>query len=462
MSSEVVGDVTVAIRNLLQQGLGNSYGVTLCSPWDDFGTETGLNIFLYKVEENAQLKNMDWLVNRSNSSKTPISPLSLDLFYLLTPYAPKIETSIADIAINHRILGRAMQILHENPVLNDIHNQYFDVDNDLLFSEELRNSFEKIKIIHNPMDMEGLSKIWAMGDKPYRLSVSYHVSLVQITPSIPAKTVAPPVQEIGLVDVKTFAVPVITKLHPLSGPVGSELHIIGQNLWEIGSRTTVRLGDTTVTNFISLTENEIVFTIPDKLKKGPELEMTVMVNGRESKPELFLVSPWITYIKPQRGAVDTNDTHSVPCTIQGFDFQGVVQMSIGGVAVDTADITVVNKNIIKTYVPHTLGNGYQNIDLNIDGNPANKRIFEVVPLIENIIPAQGPPGGSGNINGQRLNGTEIRISIGPAVIITPANTNPNQISFNVPKTFRPGTYEVKVTIDRHESNIKTFEVIEQP
>ena len=459
MNNEAIGEVTVAIRNLLQQGLGNDYQVSLCSPWEDFGTEKGVNLFLYRVEENSQWKNMDWPGDHSNPTKIRRPPLSLDLFYVLTPYAPRVTEAITDIALTPRILGKAMQIIHENPILNDIHNPYFDADKNEHFSEDLRNSFEKIKITLNPINTEEMSKIWSMGDKSYRLSVAYHVSIVQIAPTVPARPVAAPVQETGL-KVTALAPPLITKLNPSSGPVGTELHIIGQNLWLKGFRTLVRVGETSVTDFISVTEGEVVLMVPDDLKKGPEQKITVVIDGRESKPELFRVSPWITSIKPQRGAVDTGDTHAVPIDIHGYDLQGVVQLSIGGVTVDPADITVVSENLIKAYVPNTLGNGHHDIDLIVDGNSANKRKFEVMPLIEDITPSQGRAGDSININGQRLDGTEIRISVGPAVIIAPGAANPNQISFDVPKTLSSGEYEVKITVDGHESNIEIFEIVE--
>lgn len=459
MNNEAIGEVTVAIRNLLQQGLENDYEVSLCSPWEDSGNEKGINLFLYQVEENPQWKNMDWPGDRSNPTKIPRPPLSLDLFYLLTPYALRVTETTTDIAQTHRILGKAMQILHENPVLNDIHSPDFDADNNDHFPEDLRNSFEKIKITLNPMDMEGMSKIWAMGDKPYRLSVAYHVSLVQIAPTVPPKPVAAPVQETGL-KVTTLTPPLITKLNPSSGPVGTELHIIGQNLWLKGFRTIVRVAETSITDFISVTEDEIVLAVPDDLKKGPEQRITVVIDGRESKPELFRVSPWITSIKPQRGAVDTGDAHAVPIDINGYGLQGVMQMSIGGITVDAVNINIVSENLIKTYVPNTLGNGHHDIDLNVNGNSANKRRFEVVPLIQNITPSQGRAGDSININGQRLNGAQIRISVGPTVIIAAANANPNQISFDLPKRLSLGEYEVKVTVDGHESNIETSKVLE--
>ncbi|NIM16425.1 MAG: hypothetical protein GTO45_30910 [Candidatus Aminicenantes bacterium] len=199
--------------------------------------------------------------------------------------------------------------------------------------------------------------------------------MVQIEPVIPAVPAAAPVQEIGL-KVTTLAPPVIAKLTPETGPVGTELHISGKNLWLKGLSTVVKVGGALIMDFVSAAENKIVITIPPDLKQGPEQGITVLVEGRESNPALFFVSPWITSIKPLRGAVDTGDPQALPIDIHGHGFQGAVQVSIGGVSVGSLDI--VNENLIKTYVPNTLAKGHHIIDLQVDGNLANQRSFEVI------------------------------------------------------------------------------------
>jgi hypothetical protein len=399
---------------------------------------------------------MDWPGDRVNPAKVSCSPLSLDLFYLLTPFCKKADPPDTETALNHRLLGRAMHILHENPVLNDIHNTFFDADNDEHFSENLRNSFEKIQVSLNPIDIEEMSRIWSMGDKDYRLSVAYYVSLVQIAPTLQTRPAAP-VQETGT-EAVTFSPPLIAKLEPASGPVGTELHIKGQNLKLKGFKTIVKISEASITGFIRANDREIVLAVPHDLKQGPKQEITVIINDRESKPVLFYITPWITSIRPQRCAVDTGNALSVPIDIHGFDFQSNVQISIGGTAVSADKITFVNENLIKTYVPNTLVNGSHQIDLQVNGNPANKRRFEVIPLIKSITPSQGKTGDPIRIHGQRLHGTIIRIHFGPSVITAGENHNPDEISFKVPSLI-PGKYEVKVEVNGHVSNIETFEVI---
>ena len=91
------------------------------------------------------------------------------------------------------MLGLAMLTLQEHPVLNDVHlpalpasgglNATTGFDLDALLPDYLLNSYEKIKIMLSPAGIEDLSKIWATINQPYRLSVAYEISLVEITPT---------------------------------------------------------------------------------------------------------------------------------------------------------------------------------------------------------------------------------------------------------------------------------------
>lgn len=462
MNDEAIGDVTLAIKNLLENGLGNNNAVILTAPWDDSlnNSETGIHLFLYRVEENPHCKNMDWPGNPSQPKKIPAPALSLDLFYLLTPFVLKVNSSNAGTAIDHKVLGKAMRILHSNPVLNDIHNPYFDADNDMHFPENLRNSFKKIEVSLNPINMEEMSKIWAMGNNPYKLSVAYHVSLVQISPVPPAKPIAPPVQKTDIYEPAILAPPAITQLIPPIGPVGTKLHIIGVNLSLQCIRPKVKINERLVTDLKKATEDEIILILPEDIKKGPEQKITVVIGSRESNPGQFLISPWIKNIMPQRGAVNKKDPDALSLAIHGQELEGDVQLSIDGIAVEPSRITTVDQNLIETYIPHTLKNGHHQIDLQINGKPANKRTFEVIPLLKKLNPAQGKAGDRIEIKGQRLKGTKVSVCIGPSVIILGHNAGNNKVSFNVPKRLNPGEYEVKVIVDGHESEAKPFKVIE--
>lgn len=467
MDNQAIANITLAIRNILKDALGNDYQVSLYSPWEDFGDAKGANLFLYKVEENAHWKNMDWQGDRSNPKKELHSPLSLDLYYLLTPYAPKVGDSVRDIAEKQRLLGCSMQALHTNPVLNNCPDSIFNEDLDNGFLQDLKDGYEKIKITCTPINLEEMSKIWSMGDKPYRLSVAYHVSLVQIEPMIPSKAIAPPIQETAL-KISTPKVPAIADLQPSMGAVGTELHIIGQNLILQGFKTEIKFGEFILKDFEPIAEGEISITVPEDTRRGPRQNVSVVLNDQESNSLKFEIHPWIAKIKPLRGAIESgNNAQPFPIEIHGAGFKGSVNLKIGNKQVNADDIHVMNENLINTIVPRSLENGFHQVDLSFDENPANKLTFEVVPLIKRIQPNRGEIGEAILIKGKRFKDKndpdhkpDVRIRIGPAIIIQENNENPTQLTFKVPKTLNPGVHQVSVTVDGHESNTMTFEVTE--
>ena len=131
--------------------------ITLSSPEE---SDKKLSLFLYQVTEEAYLKNQEMQI--INSTKLKYPPLSLSLFYLVTPHTSNSEN-------DHRILGKVMQIFHDNSILRG------SVLHENLVGEEL-------KLILNPLSMEELNKICTviLKNKPYKLSVCYEVTPVRI------------------------------------------------------------------------------------------------------------------------------------------------------------------------------------------------------------------------------------------------------------------------------------------
>src|SRR4029079_12540681 len=83
-----------------------------------------------------------------------------------------------------------------------------------------RNVFENVKVTLAPASVEDLSKIWATINKPYRLSVAYEVSIVELVPDR-----KPPLNG-GIVlttnvDLFTLDPPSIETLTPATGPVAN-------------------------------------------------------------------------------------------------------------------------------------------------------------------------------------------------------------------------------------------------
>src|SRR5712692_6950898 len=199
MSYLAIGAVTMAMAELLSKKVNKpplmgavTFRVTTLPPDDDrVSEENGVNLFLYKVTESPFAKNMNWRGDHVTPVNGDRPPLVLSLNYLLTAYAKKTAAAAQDDITAHRLLGNAMAILHDYPVLNDVHDGDFDASLDTQFAAELRNSFEKVKVSLLSISMDEFSKIWTGLSKAYRLSVAYEVSLVQIAPFVPALLPSP-------------------------------------------------------------------------------------------------------------------------------------------------------------------------------------------------------------------------------------------------------------------------------
>ena len=122
--------------------------------------QESLSIYLYRVIENPDMKNRPLLPEDVNRLRHP--PLALSLFYLLTP--------LTNSAVNdHRVLGRAMQLLYDNSIVKGSALQGV-----------LQDTTEELRVILNPMSMDDLNKIWSAFMRSYRLSISYEVRVVFI------------------------------------------------------------------------------------------------------------------------------------------------------------------------------------------------------------------------------------------------------------------------------------------
>ena len=133
--------------------------ITLSSPEENESNKK-LSLFLYQVTENAYLKNQEMQIANPTKLKNP--PLPLSFFYLVTPHTGNSEN-------DHIILGKVMQIFHDNSILRG------SVLHENLVGEELR-------VILNPLSIDELNKIWNVisKSKTYKLSVCYEVTPVRI------------------------------------------------------------------------------------------------------------------------------------------------------------------------------------------------------------------------------------------------------------------------------------------
>jgi hypothetical protein len=458
MSYLAIGAVTKSIAELLgkklnkPQLMGSSTPkVTTLPPDDDrVDDNDGVNLFLYRVSEDPYSRNSNWRGDKSSPAiRWPA--LSLNLYYLLTGYAKKSNGATQDDITAHQLLGNAMAILHEHPVLNEIHDADFDADLNTQFPQELRDSFEKIKITLLPNSMEEFSKIWTGLNKAYRLSVTYEVSLLQIAPILPS-SVAAAVQQVAL-DVSPFGAPVIDSIDPSSGPAGSEVSIKGKGFRARGASTSVIVDDLVFSepDLTKLGDDEIILTIPEALQRGPGLHLSVVVGPRRTASQIYEVRPWILSPQPLRGFT------GVPLTIP---FQVPPAATIG-VEIDgqpAAFIVDATNKLVRATVPVSITtNGPKTVVLIVnDGIPvrSNARLFEVLPMIEevSVTTSTTPDKTTITVAGQRLKGADVSVKYGKLLIRKGENSSATEVVVEVSRILSAGL-PTSVVVDGRESNL---------
>jgi hypothetical protein len=459
MSYLAIGAVTKALAELLEKKMNQppllgavTPKVTTLPPDDERVDDAdGVNLFLYRVAEDPFNKNMDWRGDRANPTGGNRPPLSLNLFYLLTSYAKQSNGANREDVTAHQLLGNAMAILHEYPVLNNIYDGDFDADLDTQFAKELRDSYERIKVSLMPMSVEELSKIWTGLNKGYRLSVAYEVSLVQIAPIVPTGVTAAAAGQFSI-QVGTFDGPAIATCAPAQGVAGSSIKLSGSHLKVAGRATSVMINGTQIAEaeLTKVAPDEIVLTIPELLERGPRLRLTVVAGGHESAPVFFEVSPWISAVKPLRGLT------GIPISIP-FDIPvgATVSVEVDSIAATTTPDP--DNKLVRAIVPAGITtNGPKPVVLIVDtGTPrrSNARLYEVLPLAQTVTVTTSNTPDQTNIavNGARLNGKDVHVRYGNLLIAKGANVNATDVSVTVGRILPTGL-PVSVLVDGRETN----------
>lgn len=269
-SALAIAGVTAVLRDLLNDGLinhnvsgvlGSTVTVSALPPdrlAPSNGTENSqLNLFLHQVTPNAGWRN-ERLPSRDSSGRSRLSnpPLALDLHYLLSAYgAESLHTEI--------LLGYAMQLFHEMPVLSraaisNALNPSPPVGTTLppalraLAECGLADQLEQIKITPEYLSTEEMSKLWTAVQSHYRPTAAYMATVVLIEAIRPTRAPLPvlsrgPVDPVtgrdrGIISAANLLSPfptiqsvVPTNLQPAAA-VGGTIEITGHHL-DGGNRT---------------------------------------------------------------------------------------------------------------------------------------------------------------------------------------------------------------------------------
>ena len=255
-ASTVIGRVSESLRNLLvaEMKLVPAVPVTILAP-DEPGGGRRINLFLYRAQENAFLRNQQWQLNPTDTTKLVAPPLPLNLSYLLTPYA--VNDATLGNATVHEILGEAMRVFYQ-----------FAIVPDAQLAGDLVNARERIKIAPSDINLEELSQVWSTFSQPFRLSVSYEVSVVQVDQSVGAQRALPTrVRTIGVPIIEApYQQPMVDDISPVSGIAGSAVTFMGRHL--AGWTATVQVLDTVILNVAPVSGDSFTATLPIGLLPG--------------------------------------------------------------------------------------------------------------------------------------------------------------------------------------------------
>ncbi len=206
MSSPLaIGAVSAVLRNLLDNGLvdvGSPLGsvqVTAVAPdtikLDDPDAPPSLNLFLHRTSRNQGWAEVGLPAFDGNGSRLANPPLALNLHYLVTAYGS------ADFQAEI-LLGYAMHLLHERPVLDraamlraldpsPLGSSILPPAFQTLAASDLADQVDAVTITPEPMDSEEMSRLWSAMQAHYRPSAPYLVSVVLIEARRPTRTPLP-------------------------------------------------------------------------------------------------------------------------------------------------------------------------------------------------------------------------------------------------------------------------------
>lgn len=165
----IISDAGSALIRLLREGMvpdviPNADAIGLCSPSDKGDFVLGL--YLYDIRESEEVFESSMCMSGQNEMRYPSK--YLNLFYMLTAY------SMSDIkfrsAEEHRILGRAIQVLQDHPVLDD-----------MLYENSAGADRYPVRVEQQRLDNDEKMKLWNMPNVPYKLSMYYKVSPIELS-----------------------------------------------------------------------------------------------------------------------------------------------------------------------------------------------------------------------------------------------------------------------------------------
>lgn len=280
-SALAIAAVTAVLRDLLNNGVvendlaANVGVVTVTARPPDMITAgpneaPQLNLFLYQVTPNQGWRNQALPARDQTGARLTNPPLALDLHYLLSAYGG--DDFVAEI-----LLGYAMQILHETPILSRdairralappsaVTGAVLPPAFRALVAADLADQVAQIRVTPDPLSTEDLTRLWSAFQTHYRPSAAYQVSVVLIESQKSTRSALP------VMRYKSYVLPYIrpqiasvaSAAVPPADPritAASTVVITGSDLR--GEVTRVRLGEALVPSAaLDVTPERITFPL---------------------------------------------------------------------------------------------------------------------------------------------------------------------------------------------------------
>jgi len=338
MSSPLaIGAVSAVLRNLLDNGmieagaaLGTTVSVSAVAPdtinLDSSDEPPRLNVFLHQVTHNSGYKNRD-LPSRSNTSGERLTnaPLALDLHYLLTAYAR------ADFQAEI-LLGYAMHLLHERPVLDraavrkaldpsPLDASMLPPAYQALSAADVADQVELLKVTPAAMNSDEMSKLWSAIQTHYRPSAAYVVSVVLIEGTRPGRSPLPvlsrgAVDEISRRDrgvvVNADMAPPLPTLFRVEPPFEQSGVRLGESVTVLGVRLRGSAHRVLLRHRLSPAALEVVPTSVDTA--GAELRLTLPEDA--AAQAAFAPGQWSLSLRfVPAGETNQRETNAVPLVL---------------------------------------------------------------------------------------------------------------------------------------------------
>jgi hypothetical protein len=305
-------------RDISSTGVGDVAVTALAPDLLDISAKgpTQLNLFLYQATPNPGWRNVGLPNRDASGARTGNPPLALDLHYLLMACGTKpLHAEI--------LLGYAMQLLHETPILTrDAIRKSLSAPTQVssgvglppamlnLYNSELAEQVELIKIWPQTITTEEISRLWTAFQTNYRPTAAYQASVVLIKSKASTKTALP--VQYRTVQAIPFQAPVISQVlsqETQGFPILDQPILPGYNLVLEGSQLKGEVTSVLFDNIevfppdANVKPTEIIVAIPAGLEAGSVPVQVVqqllmgsppaLHRGVESNATSFILRPTI-------------------------------------------------------------------------------------------------------------------------------------------------------------------------